>query len=267
MSESHSILRQLRRRLAAIEGQTPLPADLAATGHAGIDRALGGGLARGRLHELFALEQEDAASATGFAAMLAQRLGGSVVWLREERADHQGGGVFAAGLVETGLDPARLILGVLPDPLAVLKAASEAVRCPEVGVAVIELWRHTRLLDLTASRRLALAAEDSGVTVLLVRVAAEPVPSAAQTRWAVRSAPSLPLAANAPGHPALHIELLRQRGRPAGGLWQLEWNRDEAVFRDRDSDRSQPALSGAVVSLPVGRPAHPDDVVPLRRAG
>src|SRR3546814_10143689 len=70
-----------------------------------------------------------------------------------------------------------LILCLLPDPLAVLRAAADVVRCPEAGVAVVELWRNPRQLDLTASRRLALAAETSGVTVLLLRVSALPAPS------------------------------------------------------------------------------------------
>src|SRR3546814_7096102 len=57
-------------QIAAIE--RPLPKKgiaVAATGHPGIDRALGGGLPRGRLHEVFAAEPDDAGSAAGFASM------------------------------------------------------------------------------------------------------------------------------------------------------------------------------------------------------
>src|SRR3546814_8550577 len=111
--------------------------------------------------------------------MLAKMLGGGIIWLREERVERQAGGLYAPGLREIGIDPARLILGLLPDPLAVLRAAADVVRCPEAGVAVVELWRNPRQLDLTASRRLALAAETSGVTVLLLRVSALPATSTA----------------------------------------------------------------------------------------
>ena len=45
---------------------------------------------------------------------------------------------------------------------------------------------------LTATRRLMLSAETSGVTVLSVRIGAEPAPSAAATRWGVAAAPSTP---------------------------------------------------------------------------
>jgi protein ImuA len=104
------------------------------------------------------------------------------------------------------------------------------------------------VLDLTASRRLALAAEQSGATLFLLRLGAEPAPSAADTRWAVSAAPSEALEANAPGAPTFDIELLRRRSGPSGMRWRLEWNRDRLAFID-------PALPGAVVSLSTGRPA------------
>lgn len=260
----------LRRRMAVIEGQhRRVEPMLAATGHAGIDAALGGGLARGRLHELYAHEPDDASSTAGFAAMLALMLaanssavgapGGAIVWLRQDQAQRRGGGLYAPGLVDIGLDPARLIVGVLADPLAMLRAAAEVVRCQEVAVAVIELWQRPRELDLTASRRLAIATEHSGVSALMLRVDADPTPSAAWTRWQVAAAPSAALEANAPGHPALDIRLVRQRSRPAEGRWQVEWDREAGIFRDGGSiaDRGATALPGS------GQAALPRTAVPL----
>jgi len=247
MRESRNQLSELRRKIAVIERQRIAggPA-LASLGHASIDGQLGGGLAVGRLHEIFAATSDDAGSASGFAAMAALRIaskGAAIVWLRQQDAEARGGRLHAPGLIEIGLDPRHILLGVMPDALGLLRAAAEVVRCPEVGVAVIELWRMPRVLDLTASRRLAVACEASGVTALMLRMEAEPAPSAAQTRWQVGSAVSVPLEANAPGYPALEISLLRQRGRPAGACWQVEWDRDRLCFRE-------PALSGAVVPLP-----------------
>ena len=270
-------LESLKTRIAGIERTRAVEtAAVAETGHLGIDSALGGGLARGRVHEVFAAQADDAGCAAGFVAGLALRLGlhlgGTLVWLREIQAEKQGGRLHAPGLVEIGLDPARVIIGVLPDPLSVLRAAADVVRCPEVGIAVIELWREPRLLDLTASRRLALAAETSGVTVIGLRIAACPSPSAAQTRWQVSAAPSLPMEANAPGYPAWRVELLRQRGRPSGGDWRVEWNREQACFADADANRSPgrfaaiaPPPSGAVLPFSAGRPV--DAAAELRRAG
>ena len=271
MVDSVSPLSVLRRRISAIEQQRPTAEGVhISTGHEGIDAAIGGGITRGCVHEMFALDPDDAGSVTGFAAMLALRLGGGILWLRHEAMQKISGRLHAAGLLEIGLDPAQVIVAVLPDPVSVLRAAADVVRCADVGVAVVELWRQPPALDLTASRRLALAAETSGVTVLLLRVDAEPTPSAAQTGWAIRSAASAPLEANAPGYPTLEIKLLRQRGRPAGGCWQVEWDRESAVFRPADRNADAPirtAPPGAVVSLPLSGPNAAPSLVPLRRTG
>jgi protein ImuA len=261
MVESVDALCALRGRIARIERQkrpgAPVPAPLGAPS---LDRSLGGGLSRGRLHELFAAEPADAGAATGFAAMLALLTlpaGAPLLWLRQEEAERGSGRLHPPGLAEIGLDPARLVLVVLPDPLTLLRAAADVVRCAEVGVAVIEPWRNPRALDLTASRRLAVAAEASGVTALMLRAEAEPGPSAAQTRWSVAAAASTMLEAQAPGAPAFDLELLRQRGGPAGQRWRLEWDRDQTRFRET-------ALPGALLS-PVPGGSLADD--PSRRTG
>jgi protein ImuA len=254
--ESVDPLCALRNSIARIEGQRPVDGPLRAPlGIDSLDRALGGGIARGRLHELFAGEPGDGASAAGFAAMLACLSlppGAPLLWLRMEDAEARGGRLHAPGLAHIGIDPARLVLLALPDPVMLLRAAADVVRCPAVGAAVIELWQAPRALDLTASRRLAVAAEESGVTTLMLRVAADPAPSAAQTRWQVSAAPSLALEANAPGHPAFDIALLRQRGRPDGGRWRLEWHREQARFAE-PADAA--TLPGAVVPAAAGGPA------------
>lgn len=246
----------LKRRLARIERRHK-PASVASravpTGHDGLDGALGGGLLRGRVHELHVAGAGEAGSGAGFAGVLAQCFGGELLWLREETAERDMGRLHAAGMAEIGFDPARLILGVLPDAAAVLRCAADAIRCPALGAVVIELWGDPRPLDLTATRRLALAAEGSGVTALLLRVAGHEAPSAAQTRIGVAPAPSAALAANAPGHPAWHIELLRQRGRPDGGAWRVEWDRASGALRDQEHDSE--TVSGAVVPVSGDRPA------------
>jgi protein ImuA len=246
--ESVDALCALRNRIARIEGQRAQDAAVhVPLGVDSLDHALGGGLARGRLHELFAAEPADAPSAAGFAAMLA-RLAlpptAPLLWLRQEDAE-RGGRLSAPGLAQIGLDPARLVLLVLRDPVMLLRAAADVVRCRPVGAAVIEVWKQPRALDLTASRRLAVAAEESGVTALMLRVDAEPLPSAAHTRWQIAPAPSAALEANAPGHPAFEIGLLRQRGRPGGGRWHVAWDREQARF-------AEAALPGAMVPAAAG---------------
>ena len=252
MRESIDHLAMLRRNLASIAGGRLLSGDKRiATGHMGLDTALAGGLARGRVHELFAAEAEDGPSAAGFAAMIALRTVGRrapIFWLRTDEAERHGGLIHAPGLIELGGDPDSLVLGQVPDAKTLLRVAADAARCPGLGALIVEAHGKCPALDLTASRRLALAAEQSGATLFLLRLGAEPAPSAADTRWAVSAAPSEALEANAPGAPTFDIELLRRRSGPSGMRWRLEWNRDRLAFID-------PALPGAVVSLSTGRPA------------
>lgn len=197
-----------------------------------IDARLGGGLSARALHEFYAASLDDAAAAAGFCTMLAMRGGGDrpTVWIREDCGIRQAGHLYAAGLVELGFDPATMVLIDVPDTRALLRAAADTVKCGQVGAVVVEPWGKAPLLDLTASRRLSMAAAATGVFTLMLRVDALPVPSAAQTRWQVAAAPSTALAANAPGYPAFDIMLLCHRGGVAGFEARLEWNRDRASF-------------------------------------
>ena len=85
-----------------------------------------------------------------------------------------------------GFDPARLLLMRAQTVETALRAAGEAVRCAGLGAVLMSVWGETRLFDLTASRRLLLAAETSGVPLLIIRTAARPQPGAVATRWQVR---------------------------------------------------------------------------------
>ena len=253
MRESVDHLARVRRKVAGIAGLNRASCEERfATGHEGFDASFDGGLARGRVHELFALEADDAASAAGFAAMLALRArrgAEPLLWLRTDQAERSGGGLYAPGLAELGGDPAALVIGQAPDPVALLRGAADSARCAGLSALIVECWGKCPALDLTASRRLALAAERSGTTVIMFRADAEPVPSSAETRWAIRAARS-DGEADAPGPPAFEIELLRRRAGPAGTRWRMEWDRDRCTFRE-------PALPGDLVSLPSRGPAAP----------
>jgi len=247
MHESRDILASLRARIGAIEGTKPaVGGEVFSLGLAALDARLGGGLPRGRLHELFAAQPEDQPCLSAFALMLAIRIKpGPVLWIRQDGALRRSGGLHGPGLRELGFDPARLIEVIAPDEKALLRAAGDAVRCPEVATVLIEPWKAARTIDLTASRRLAIATEQSGVTALMLRAEADPAPSAAHSRWEVRAMPAAPLAADAPGHVTLEVGLIRHRGGLAEFRQIVEWDRDQSGFRE-------PALSGAVVSLPAG---------------
>lgn len=155
-----------------------------------------------------------------------------------------GGVTQANGWAELGGIPGDALMALLPDSRALLRAAVDALRCASLGAVIVESWGAMREMDLTASRRLALAAERSGVPLLMLRIDATAVPSAAQTRWRVAAAPSRELPGKAPGLPTFDVTLLRQRAGQSGFTWRLEWDRDRRIFREAP-------LSGVVVSVPA----------------
>ena len=221
--------------------------------------------AHAALHEFYPAAPGDAAAAIGFAAAAAALAAGDrfILWVCEDIARDDPVRLHPSGLAALGLDPALHVLVRARSVPDVLRAGVEAARCGALGAAVIEVRGEARQLDLTASRRLSLAAQASGVPVLMVRLAAHPVSSAAWTRWLVRSAPSRALAADAPGCPAYDLTLLRHRGGVAAGAWRMEWDRDRRCFEERTSGGGAP-LSRGVVSVPADRP--PATETGLRRA-
>jgi protein ImuA len=264
-------LEALKSKVAQLErGSSPAAAGRFATGSAVLDAALRGGLERGALHEIFAPGTADAPSAAGFAIALALRAADKrpVLWVRQDFAGVEAGEVHAPGLMELGLSPERLILVRARDGPGVLRAGEEAARCPPLGAVLIELWGKSKALDLAASRRLGLAAARSNLPLFMVRAGADPAPSAASTRWQVHSALSVELEANAPGHPAFAVSLLRHRGGASGQTWIVEWDRDQRSFRDLPAQGKQ-AVSGGVVPLPAGGPGDADGAnqAGVRQAG
>ena len=266
MPTPRETLAGLRRSLAVLEAAETGFSDAPVRftfGLPEVDEAVGGGLPRAALHEVFASREADGAAAAGFGLALALRACGpdrKIVWVRQEMAARELGELHPAGLAEFGADPAALLVVRLRDALSVLRAGNEALRCPALGAVAIEMWGEPKALDLTATRRLARAAARSGVGVFLIRAAAEPQPSAGLSRWGVRSAPSRPLAAEAPGAPVFVIDLLRHRAGFQPRRFRVEWDRDELVFRE-------PALSRAVAASPADRPAAPAPAEEWRRAG
>ncbi len=238
-----------------------------------VDAWLTQGMAAAQLHEVFATV-DDSASGAGFAiaTILAARAA-PVMWLRTEASERQGGRLHATGLVEMGLDVSSLVLGLVDDEASLLRAAADAARCHGLGTLIMESWGRAAGIDLTATRRLMLAAEASGVTILSLRVGAEPVPSAAASRWRVAACRSRPLEADAPGKPAFDIELLRRRGGQAGLRWRVEWDRDAYIFDKTAFDKTafelgnSETLPGAGVPVAADRAVADDAAASVRRTG
>lgn len=263
---THSAIPALRRTLAALEQQgAPGAPELFSLGLETVDASLGGGLARGGLHEFYAREAvADAGVVAGFGLGVALRAarGRPLLWVQKGHADTETGGLYGSGLSAFGLDPGRLILLRARDPTAVLRAAEEGARCAALGAVIVELRGTPAVLDLKANRRLALQVRHSGVPLVMIRLGAEPAPSAAFSRWLVLPRVSTALEANAPGHPAFDVRLLRHRAGVTG-RWLLEWDRDRLSFTEPSP------LSRSVVSVPRRQPvgAGAEDEPSWRRAG
>lgn len=217
-------------------------------------------LERGRLHEIHA-GKEDQAAALAFALGAVQDSAPAPLFLARRMPRGAGTVPYGEGLAMLGFAPGRLVLVETRDELELLRAGLEAARCPGVGAVLLETQGAFARYDLTASRRLALAAERTRGCVIVLRLDAPTRPSAAHTRWSVAAAPSVPLAADAPGWPAIAVELLRRRDGPAGGRWRLEWDARRNTFREAENET---AIPGPVVPLPAVRSGA---AVPRLRSG
>lgn len=221
------------------------------------DRLPGGGLARGALHEVFAA---DAGIATAFCALLAGRLAkdaenASVLWC-ERPWTLDAGTLYGPALLQFGIDPARLILVRVRRDNDALWAMEEGLRCGQVAAVVGELDD----ISLTASRRLQLAAEETGVTALSLRSKVDkPPPSAAATRWrldAVTHEKDRPRANDnndflntPPALPGLgaarwQAELFRCRGGTSAN-WMMEWNDETGDLSVAAEIRNRPPVQVA----------------------
>jgi protein ImuA len=209
--------------------------------HPGADACLKGGLRTGALHEVFPAETgcEGAASgfALGLAACVAQKR--KLLWIRQDYSSLEFGEISATGLLELGIAPQRVLLLRVPDVTSALRAAGDALSCAALGSVIIEIPGAQKKLDLVTSRRLTLAASRKGVSAFLLRFAAEPDASSAETRWAVAPARSSAKEDDW-GFARFDAALTRNR-HGATGHWTMEWNSDEQFF-------SAPH-SGAVVSV------------------
>lgn len=233
----------LRRRISATAAW-PVDTRVSTLGIPGIDAALGGGLRAGALHEVHAASQADAGAAAGFVLGLAGRLtarGQPLIWFRQSMADREFGHPHAPGLAEMGLDPRRLALVMAQRTGDLLDGALQAVRGLSAGVVLLEPWGQARELDMTAARRLALATEASGATLLCLFAGRDPSPSPALSRWRVAAMPATAGPRWLMGRPCVRAELIRSRtGRT--GEWSVEWDSDECVFRPAEISRHPAAV-------------------------
>ena len=267
----------LRRMVTAIAGNDPhhsfagykepggARADCFTLGFDDADSAFPHGLAGDALHEVFADNPGAHMAATGFALALALRASQSkkpIIWIEEEAAASEYGGLYPPGLHAFGIDPSRLLIVRCPSAQDVLKAASDAVDAGSgqkashfISSVVASVTGQPKCLDLTASRRLLLATHAAQLPLILLRSHRTSVQSAAVSRWRIAQALSRSSGANAPGRPAFSAVLERNRHGTCG-QWMMEWNNE--TFEFGTAERHIRALvPRTLVSVSADRPTLP----------
>lgn len=168
-----------------------------------------------------------------------------MLWIVQDFSAIEHGAPSPNGLAELGIDPARLFVLRAADASDALRAGVDALSCSGLGAVIMELIGNPKVLDLVVSRRLVLAAQNKNVTAFLLRHDAASGPSAAQTRWQIRSRPSA--VTHEWGMPRFDAELVRNR-QGETGHWVMEWSCDDGVFRKLDDQAAHP---GAVARTPA----------------
>jgi protein ImuA len=242
-------LRQTLAHLDAKAGRRQRP-DVLALGVAAVDAALGGGLAFGTLHDIAAEAPAQMGAAAGFAAALAARASVQeatpsrpVLWIQQEVASFEAGGLYGPGFAAFGLPMGRLVVLRVMRTRDVLWAMEEALASGALAAVVAELVKNEA--DLTATRRLSLAAAEADTLALLLNHQVSPAASAAATRWRVWAHPGPRDAFGGLGLTAFTLSLVKNRHGPTG-LWHIVWNHHERVF--------SAATSGGVVAAAFDRP-------------
>lgn len=267
----------LRAEIARIEREgLRLPARSHAPPQASLPALLNGGVARGALHEILASSPGDLAAASGFALALAIRLArqtarpAPILWITEDFACRENGTLYGPGLALHGLDPASLVIVQAANAKEALWGLEEAVKCRAPAAVIGEIWSLAKTYDLTASRRLLLAAQKGGTPCLLFAAglsgAADLISSSADMRFEIRAGPS-PRRASAgrlplPGLASWSVRIAKARASPIGidrGLFRpVFWDHGEASFRD--------AHSLSLVAASADGSDHPAETRPRRRA-
>src|ERR1043166_347136 len=163
-------LRRLRRVIAESEAQGLVQAERRlALGVAPIDTALGGGLAGAALHEVSAALPLHFGAAAGFTLALAapaHEPAKQTLFIATDFSCLEGGALYGPGLDRFGLPTERLLIARVARPVDALFAMEEALKCRALSAVIAELHGE---VDLTATRRLSLAAREGGALGLLLR--------------------------------------------------------------------------------------------------
>ncbi|MEQ3624188.1 MAG: hypothetical protein ABNH26_00375 [Celeribacter sp.] len=186
----------------------------------------------GTLQEALPMRPGDA-SVSAFILAALPRGSRPVLWVQDRASRRESGTLYLPG---TGKPfPAGPVIHInVSHPRDVLWAMEEGATCAGLAAVVGEVHGAPAILDFTATKRLALRSEASGVPVWLIRSNDPGGLSAARERWRIGALPSSahPHDVRAPGGAFWEAELFRARGRPPG-LWWVRYDPHAADPADR----------------------------------
>ena len=279
----------LRRQIAVLDGR--MARQRVALGIAGLDSALAGGLALGRVHMLCANWAGAHGALTGFAICLLRQLlapnglapnaqkpdqalhtggavagrwgagsAGPVVWCPASH-DAAGGMLYAAGLAALGLDPSRLLIVDTPNPARRLAVLEDILRTDGLAAVVAEYDGTRQSADywMRLARRTQLAAEASKTTGFLLGW-----PGAAsgfESLWHVAPAPDDSSAADATWNSVWDVDLKQVRGGRPYSL-RLAWDPLDNRLAELPARPSQLTLGQLTLGQPVKPTPHASPAIP-----
>jgi len=217
MEEQANILAELRQEILLMEGFKPALSSAVNNGGLSLikDAFPNRSFPLSVLHEFITTTAEDTAASYGFIAAIVSALmnsNGITAWITSKP-------VFPHALKTYGIDPEKILFIQPPQQRFTLFVLEEVLKCDGLTAMIAEV----KELGFTESRRLQLAAEESGVTGFLVRQQPKTITTCAVTRWKIKhlladKKEQLP----GVGFPQWNVELLKVRnGKP--GKWQMQW--------------------------------------------
>ncbi|MEM7300491.1 MAG: hypothetical protein AAF468_05355 [Pseudomonadota bacterium] len=260
-------LERLRDQIHQIEGRTKTFAALKQRestikrwqfGDEAIDACLPeGALSYDSVHDFSPDHSTNAAFLSLLAALLIVRLPrkGRILWCTTLQDARENGVLYGPGLRMLGLDPGRMIIAHLKKERDLAFVLEEATRAKALAAVVGE----GPPLSFTATRRLVLAAQESGTPCLTLNTGRTVSASAATTRWRVAPivGPPNPEDPAGPGFPAWSLTLTRARGS-APFSCNVCWNDETHSF-----NLVSPSRDGAL--LP--REAQSGQILPYDQRG
>lgn len=173
------------------------------------------------------------AAVAGFVLTCLPNSAAPVMWVSDRMSRRENGRLYGPALGQFGFRGQVLRVEV-SNPRDVLWAMEEGATCGGLAAVVGEIHGAPEVLSFTATKRLALRAEESDVPVWLIRSGDHGALSAARERWRLRSLPAQvhPYNRHAPGAPLWEAELFRARGR-APGVWSAGCERSRGAAKDR----------------------------------